>query len=700
MLGLLYLLLAMLVGYVIVQLCAPDVLTISCETLVSIRNEKQRALFPQWFIAFPAAFVTGSVVCAGLTYIFSYMFSETGRGLYYGTLITMLILVVFIGIYACLNQSAFQKIATLPQNAMKELERHRIILIFFVLVAAFITWLMVYTFFVSDGNLYIGNTVYGDFAVHTALIRSFSKGNNFPTNFPHYPDGTIRYHFMFQFFTGVLEYLGLRIDIAFNLLSILALLCCTMLFYVFAALITKSRTAGVLGVIFFFFRSSFSGLIRLAENGPYHSLKEVFDFIKSTDVFIGRTPNEAWGLWTSNVYINQRHFGFGLTVLLLVMVAMLPYVYKMLQAIDANRRLEPEERKGFLTVFFFSKDAWLGGNYLRSCFLGILVGGIAFFNGAVVIALLLMLVIYAFFSKHRLSFLIIAVIAVVLTTLQTSFFVPTGGSIVSASFYFGFLVEDKTVLNVLKYIMELTGVGLFLAAAAALLKPKRLGWNFLAFFMPLLLTFTVSLTPDIAVNHKYLMIAMLMMNILSSYTIVRMIHLKTKERILRNVGKTAAVLLILVMLSTGVFDNIAVYNLNGKDHSIVMPLQSEYMTFLMEETNPGDIFVSYWDTVNPIFMAGCFEFLGWPYYAWSGGYNTDLRLVEINEILGADNSDTLRKLVNEKHISYIVLVPELLNDQAFDVNEENIKATYPLVYSDEDAQRYVYKTDYIAERPW
>ena len=697
MLGLLYLLLAMLVGYIIVQLCAPDVLTISSETLVSTRKGKQRALFPQWFIAFPAAFVVGSVVCAGLTYTFSYMFSKTGRGLHYGTLITMLIMVVFVGIYVYLNRPVFGKIAILPQSAMKEMKRHRILLIFFVFVTAFVMWLMVYTFFVSDGNLYMGNTVYSDFAVHTALIRSFSKGNNFPTNFPHYPDGTIRYHFMFQFFTGVLEYLGLRIDIAFNLLSILALLCCTMLFYVFAALITKSRTVGALGVIFLFFRSSFSGLIRLAESGPYHSLKEVFGFIKLTDIFIGRTPNEAWGLWTGNVYINQRHFGFGLTVLLLVMIAMLPYVYEMLQAIDANRRFDLEERKSFLTVFFFSKDAWLGGNYLRSCFLGILVGGIAFFNGAVVIALLTMLVIYALFSKHRLSFLIIAVIAVVMTTLQTSFFVPTGGSIVSASFCFGFLVEDKTILNVLKYIVELTGVGLFLAVAAALLKPKRLGWNFLAFFMPFLLTFTVSLTPDIAVNHKYLMIAMLMMNILSSYTIVRLIHLKAKKRILRIVGKVAAALLILIMLSTGIFDNITVYNLNGKDHSIVMPLQSEYMTFLTEETDPGDIFISYWDTVNPIFMAGRFEFLGWPYYAWSGGYNTDLRLIEINEILGADNSGTLRKLVNEKHISYIVLVPELFNDQAFNVNEENIKATYSLVYSDEEAGRYVYKTDYVAE---
>ena len=45
---------------------------------------------------------------------------------------------------------------------------------------------MFYVFYIKDGILYSGLTVYGDYAPHTAMMRSFSAGNNFPTQYPHY----------------------------------------------------------------------------------------------------------------------------------------------------------------------------------------------------------------------------------------------------------------------------------------------------------------------------------------------------------------------------------------------------------------------------------------------------------------------------------------------------------------------------------
>jgi len=44
-------------------------------------------------------------------------------------------------------------------------------------------------------------SVFSDFAPHLAVIRSFSFGSNFPTEYPHFADGTIRYHFLF--FTAI-----------------------------------------------------------------------------------------------------------------------------------------------------------------------------------------------------------------------------------------------------------------------------------------------------------------------------------------------------------------------------------------------------------------------------------------------------------------------------------------------------------------
>mgnify|MGYP001611185792 CR=1 FL=1 len=56
----------------------------------------------------------------------------------------------------------------------------------------------------------------GDFGLHLSLIRSFSLGDNFPPQSPFFPGESLPYHYYFDLFTGLLEKLGLRIDIAFN----------------------------------------------------------------------------------------------------------------------------------------------------------------------------------------------------------------------------------------------------------------------------------------------------------------------------------------------------------------------------------------------------------------------------------------------------------------------------------------------------
>ena len=66
---------------------------------------------------------------------------------------------------------------------------------------------MVFVFHVSDGYLYSGFTVFGDYAPHTAMMRSFSLGINFTTQYPHFGGEDVKYHFMFQFLVGNLEYL-------------------------------------------------------------------------------------------------------------------------------------------------------------------------------------------------------------------------------------------------------------------------------------------------------------------------------------------------------------------------------------------------------------------------------------------------------------------------------------------------------------
>ena len=60
---------------------------------------------------------------------------------------------------------------------------------------------------------------------------------------------------MFQFLTGNLEYLGMRIDIAYNAVSSLSLWCFFIMLYTMAKRFFGSMSAGVLSVLFVVFRS-------------------------------------------------------------------------------------------------------------------------------------------------------------------------------------------------------------------------------------------------------------------------------------------------------------------------------------------------------------------------------------------------------------------------------------------------------------
>ena len=73
------------------------------------------------------------------------------------------------------------------------------------------------------GKLQIANPEYSDFGPNTALMQSFAVGHNFPTEYPHFSGDRIRYHFLFYFQAGNLEFLGLDPAWSLNLLSITTL---------------------------------------------------------------------------------------------------------------------------------------------------------------------------------------------------------------------------------------------------------------------------------------------------------------------------------------------------------------------------------------------------------------------------------------------------------------------------------------------
>ena len=304
MLGIIYLLLAGMLG---------------CEASKMLTGEGRSVSgINRIWLMLPASFGVGTLLLTWMVYIISWFFSVVGKAenpLLYGNIIGMTgaaVIMILLSVQKYRKQGSY-RIWNIDKTQDKRRLKKEILL--FGLLTVFITYMMFYVFYIKDGILYSGLTVYGDYAPHTAMMRSFSAGNNFPTQYPHYGGADVKYHFMFQFLTGNLEYLGMRIDFAYNIVSTLSLVGFLMLLYQLALRITGKMCCGVLALFLFFFRSGMAFLRFVWEHIQAGNLVET---LEENTSFIGYTVNENWGLWNFNVYLNQRHLAFGLLIVSLV----------------------------------------------------------------------------------------------------------------------------------------------------------------------------------------------------------------------------------------------------------------------------------------------------------------------------------------------------------------------------------------------
>src|SRR5437870_7443297 len=172
----------------------------------------------------------------------------------------------------------------------------------------------------SGGKLQIANPQYSDFGPNTAVMQSFAVGHNFPTEYPHFSGDRIRYHFLFYFQAGNLEFLGLNPVWSLNLLSIVTLVAMLILAMTLGEVVFNSRAVGRLGSFLFFFFGSLSYVPFLQRQGSVRAaiqaIRQQRDFLPSIFAFRG----EQWGTWSQVTYLNQRHFASAIGILLLVLV--------------------------------------------------------------------------------------------------------------------------------------------------------------------------------------------------------------------------------------------------------------------------------------------------------------------------------------------------------------------------------------------
>lgn len=632
------------------------------------------------WVVLPAAFGMGILMLTWAVYILSWMFSICAGAehpLFYGNLIVFLVDILLLSGIFRWKKKKQQKMFVISERMISRKWILKKELLLFGILTVFVTWMMFYVFHMKDGILYSGFSVYGDYAPHTAMMRSFSRGNNFPTQYPHYGGQDVKYHFMFQFLVGNLEYLGLRLDLGYNLVSILSLAGFLMVLYGISYRMFKSFWAGAAAIVFFFFRSGTAFWRYLWEHLQAGDLVRT---LEDNTAFIGYTTNENWGLWNFNVYLNQRHLAFGL---LMAAVA----VWTFMDWVEAGCS---HKEQGFLWVRnrFFTKKAWICRNVDTAILLGLFLGLTAFWNGAALIGGLLILAGLAIFSDGKLDYVICAGLAVLFSELQSKIFVS--GSVMSPSFYWGFLADNKSISGVLWYLVEISGF-FFVGMIVAVVFLKR-GQRavLMGCLLPMVFAFLVSLTPDINVNHKYVMISYAFVTVFWGW-IVRCVFLEGKKGWKKWAGRAVAAVLCICLSATGIYDYVIILRDNDSAHRMTVNMESSLTDWLSTNLKKNDLLLTPEYTMNEVTMSGAMLYCGWPYYAWSAGYDTGYRAGQAVLMYTTDDPELLKAAVKQEKITYILFEEDMEFEQQ-ECREDIIRETYPLVYTSEDGRIRIYET--------
>ncbi|MBR4947067.1 MAG: hypothetical protein IKZ29_00735 [Clostridiales bacterium] len=549
MLGIIYLILCAAFGIAFVGLTVPDVrrLYVACST-----SAKAITHIPNTLFTVPAGLITGMMcvpffnyyVTLGLSYVIEN--GELCKRL--GVLITFAFFLWMI--LTCLILINRKRVKREEQKASgaTTIDDYNFSMfdsvfygavIFLVTLAA--TFLMFYTYRINGNNLLNGYSTFSDLSPHTAMVSSFGKGFNFPTQYMHFSGDGIKYHFLFYFLAGTLEYLGLPIDYALNLPSIISMVCALILLGLLAVLISSRRAAFLVAPVLVFLRSSLNVFFHFKElvgfgNTPAQAIKAILN----NSSWYAVTDYDDWGIWAINVYPNQRHLMLGVAVMLIVIILFIPFIRRL--GISISRA---DGFGGGIKAFAFSKNAWLTRSNdplypvsaaLLACVLVIVM---PYFHGSCLIALLLVLAGMAIVSESRLLYLIVAICAVGSSYIQTLVFSGGYKNVVTLAFEPGFILGKISIGTLGRYLLIVTGGTLVLAALYAFIalivdlvnkKPVHRFLLFLCCFNPLIFAFLCRVSLEMLANHKFIQVSLILLDAFVAALIGNLLYIPIKRR--------------------------------------------------------------------------------------------------------------------------------------------------------------------------
>ncbi len=532
---------------------------------------------------------------------------------------------------------------------------------FFVALFLFSCLLFWKTFYLSDGQMNLATKLWSDFGATIPLERSFAFGSNFPPQYPIFAGPPIRYHFVFFLIVGMLERIGVPLDWALNGMSIIGFFGLLLVIYYLAAHVFKSKFVGTVSVILFLFNGSF-GFLEYFKRHPltWETPNAILHGVEWTSFgpYDGKTVSAFWSL---NIFTNQRHLALGYACYL----ALLYFLYRTnsrKQKVHHNnahlRHAGPDPASAFSTtwrrILNQVQDDSERLSYTSSVLIGILVGLFPFIHlTAYMMMCITLLVAFVFFGNIRKQILIMGLVAGLLGIPQI---LAMGQSVREVKLFNpGYLIDKPLdVTRFLTYWFLNLGLTSILAIIGFVLANKEQRKLFIPFLVFFAIGNLFQFSPEMASNHKFFNLFAIGTNIFTAYTLYRLwkVHFATKLLI---------PILLIPLTLTGIIDLFPIFN----DRYMVLDDIPKNPTaqFILKNTPPDAVFLNAAFLYDPASLAGRKIYLGWPYFSWSAGYDTDTRFKLMKEKLATTDLDQFCAFTRSENINYLeIQQPTSLED--------------------------------------
>jgi len=643
MIGVLYLLLCMIAGFALVLLLVPRVMQ---RKILTVAGERARNPF---FALFPACFLSGTALVTWLVYIVGCAFRNSAHPLMYSNAVVMPSVAVLsaVCIFAVRKRVNFREFAKALKPTTSEM-------VYFAVSLAVSVVLMIASFRVIHGEICIAKPVIEDFALHVNLIRSFSVWEKLPAQFPYFTDAGINYHFMMDFLAGNLELLGLRIDFAYNLPSILAMTAFFCGIYeIFFRLCGKKNYCHIVWMLVMF-RSSM-GIFRFISDNK-GNLREAF---RTNETYMGVTENEWWGIYQSNSFINQRHLVFGYAVALFCVSLFLPYLIRGMQERgEIRKQCVASGNKGFFPYIkaVLAKEAFprKRSAVLTAVFAGLTLGMCGLFSAHSVIAALLLLFVFAWFSSDQLTFLLTAAISVALSVTETA--LCTGSmSGFQVKLVKAWVLPETGIGAICKHFWLLLGVMIPVLIVWFI---KTDGVRRIVLAASVLLFafgFHVQMSPTMLQNHKYMLLAIYLFGLQAGIALCTLIS-AGRKRITRFACLLLALVLFVPLTATGLYDFYLVLDKCKVKDSYRYELYPPLLEWAKANHVTRDtVFMAPDNFISMMNTAGLQNYMGYYGVIVDAGYETAERADVVDRIIHGLYLEFQLEAIEESGADYLVI---------------------------------------------